>query len=171
MLSKILRLAAAALFLALAVWQFIEGHIGNGILMLLLMGIAILLFYRHERMLLALWHLRKQNMEKAEHQLDKIKRPEKTLVKGQLAYWYMLKGMAQSQHGLGKAESFLRKSLSTGLRMKHDQAMAKLQLAGIAIAKRRKREAMILMSDVKKLDTRGMLTDQVKMMKQQMKRI
>jgi len=79
--------------------------------------------------------------------------------------------MVQSQSGIGKAESFLRKALKTGLRQKHDQAMAKLQLAGIALAKRRKREAQVLLTDVKKLDERGMLNDQVKMLKQQMKRI
>jgi hypothetical protein len=65
----------------------------------------------------------------------------------------------------------MRKALNTGLRMKHDQAMAKLNLAGIAIAKRKKREAMVLMSQVKELDERGMLNEQVKMLKQQMKRI
>lgn len=79
--------------------------------------------------------------------------------------------MIQSQNGIGKAESFLRKALKTGLRQKHDQAMAKLQLAGIALAKRRKREAQVLLTEVKKLDSRGMLGDQVKMLKQQMKRI
>ena len=110
-------------------------------------------------------------MTKAEKALNRIKNPEASLVKGQLAYWYMLKGIMESQRGMGKAESFLRKALATGLKQKHDQAMAKLQLAGIAVAKRRKREAMVLLSDVKKLDTRGMLNDQVKMIKNQMKRI
>lgn len=110
-------------------------------------------------------------MAKAEKALNRIKNPEQSLVKGQLAYWYMLQGMIHGQTGIGKAESFMRKALSTGLRHKHDQAMAKLQLAGIAVAKRRKREATVLLTEVKKLDTRGMLNDQVKMIKAQMKRI
>jgi hypothetical protein len=83
----------------------------------------------------------------------------------------MLMGMIESQQGIGKAESLLRKSLGMGLRQKHDQAMVKLQLAGIAIAKRRKREAMVLLTEVKKLDSKGILNEQVKMIKQQMKRI
>jgi hypothetical protein len=37
--------------------------------------------------------------------------------------------------------------------------------------KRRKREATTLLAEAKKLDKHGMLTDQVKMMQQQMKRI
>ena len=55
--------------------------------------------------------------------------------------------------------------------MKHDLAMAKLQLAGIAMTKRRKREATILMGEAKKLDKHGMLKEQMQMMKQQMKKI
>lgn len=171
MLNKAIRLGLTAVLLGVAVWQFIEGNIGNGIMFVLLAALVLLSYFRNENILMAFWHLRKNNMEKANKSLEKIKNPEKSLVKGQLAYWYMLKGMIESQKGIGKAESYLRKALSTGLRMKHDQAMAKLQLAGIALAKRRKREAMILLSEVKKLDTRGMLTDQVKMLKQQMKRV
>ncbi|MDZ7847611.1 MAG: DUF2892 domain-containing protein [Owenweeksia sp.] len=137
----------------------------------LLAGLVLFTYFRNEHILISFWYLRKNNLDKAEKSLSRIKHPEQSLTKGQTAYWYMLMGMIESQRGVGKAESYLRKALSKGLRMKHDQAMAKLQLAGIAIAKRRKREAMILLSEVKKLDKRGMLKDQVKMIKQQMKRI
>jgi hypothetical protein len=170
-MNKILRLVLAGLVLAGAVWLFIDGQIGNGIMVVLLSGLIVFSYFRNEHILISFWHMRKNNFEKAEKSLDRIKNPEKSLVRGQQAYWYMLKGMIESQRGIGKAESLLRKSLSIGLRMKHDQAMAKLQLAGIAIAKRRKREAMILLSEVKKLDSRGLLNEQVKMIKQQMKRI
>ena len=128
-------------------------------------------YLRNENILMAFWYLRKNDLPKAEKWLNKIKNPEQTLTKGQAAYYYMLKGMIESQRGIGKSESFLRKALSLGLRMKHDQALVKLQLAGVAIAKRRKREAQVLLTEVKKLDTRGLLTDQVKMIKAQMKRI
>ena len=55
--------------------------------------------------------------------------------------------------------------------MDHDKAMAKLQLAGIALTKRRKREATMLITEAKKLDKHGMLKDQIAMVKQQMKKI
>jgi hypothetical protein len=44
-------------------------------------------------------------------------------------------------------------------------------LAGVAMHKRRKREATTLLNEAKKLDKHGMLNDQIKMMKQQMKKI
>ena len=69
------------------------------------------------------------------------------------------------------SEKFLKKAVKLGLSMDHDLAMAKLQLAGIAMTKRRKREATTLMAEAKKLDKHGMLKEQMQMMKQQMKKI
>ena len=46
----------------------------------------------------------------------------------------------------------------------------KLNLAGIAFSKQRKREAQSLLAEAKKLDTHQMLTDQIKTMQQQMKK-
>lgn len=171
MLSKIIRLSLAGLTLAWAIWQFVEGNIGNGILIVLLSGLFVLSYFRNERILIAFWFIRKNNFERAKKVLSGIKSPDKSLTKGQRAYFYFLNGLMEAQSNMNKSESFMRKALNIGLRMKHDRAMAKLNLAGIAITKRRKREAMVLLSEVKKLDERGLLTEQVKMVKQQMKRI
>jgi hypothetical protein len=54
--------------------------------------------------------------------------------------------------------------------MDTDMAMTKLNLAGIAMSKNRKREAEALLSEAKKLDKQNMMEDQIKMMKDQMKR-
>lgn len=171
MLNKIIRLGLTALILVWAIVEFADGHIGNGIFITLLSGIVLFTYFRHERMIMALWYMRKQDMAKAAKHVNAIKNPEKSLTKGQVAYWYFLKGVMESQTNMNKAESYMRKALNTGLRMKQDQAMAKLQLAGIAMSRRRKREAQALLTEAKKLDTRGMLDDQIKMFKQQMKRI
>ena len=66
---------------------------------------------------------------------------------------------------------YFKKALKLGLSMGHDVAMAKLQLAGVALTKRRKREATNLIAEAKKLDKHGVLGEQIKMMKQQMKKI
>ena len=54
--------------------------------------------------------------------------------------------------------------------MEHDLAMAKLNLAGILFTKRRKIEAQKLLKEAQILDKNGMLTDQIRMMKNQMKK-
>lgn len=79
--------------------------------------------------------------------------------------------MIESQRKVGKAETLLKRALNTGLRMDQDKALAKLNLAGIALSKRRKKEAQILLTEVKRLDTKNALAEQTKYIKQQMKRI
>jgi ketopantoate hydroxymethyltransferase len=46
-----------------------------------------------------------------------------------------------------------------------------MSLAGIYLQKRRKREAQQLLTEAKKLDKHGMLSGQLKMIQQQMKKI
>ena len=154
-----------------AVWQFTEGEIGNGIFLVLLSGIPLLFHFRNERILLALWYVRKQDFEKSSQQLAAISHPEKTLIKGQLAYYYFLQGLMTSQTNLSKSETWMKKALATGLRLKQDRALAKMQLAAMAMTKRKKKEAQALLTEAKKLDDKGVLADQLKMLKQQLNRI
>jgi uncharacterized membrane protein YraQ (UPF0718 family) len=168
---KEVRIALTAIIFLLSVWQFIEVNIGNGILLLLLAGFVVLTVFKNETILLALYHLRKQNIPKAEKILKRIKNPQH-LLKSQEAYYYMLNGIltAQTQSPI-KSEKFFLKALSTGLRLKEDQAVAKLNLAGVAASKRKKREAINYLNQAKKLDTRKLLSDQIKTMQSQMGRI
>ena len=55
--------------------------------------------------------------------------------------------------------------------MSYDVAMAKLSLAGIMMQKRKKREAQELLTEAKKLDKQNLMSDQIKMMQQQLKKI
>jgi len=171
MFSKIIRLGLTAAIFAWSIYQFADGEIGNGIALLFPMGLVLFTYFRNERILLSLWHMRKNDVAKAEKALAGIRNPKKSLIKGQLAYYYLLMGMIESQRKVGKAETLLKRALNTGLRLDQDKALAKLNLAGIALTKRRKKEAQILLTEVKKLDKNGALAEQTKYIKQQMKRI
>ena len=171
MFSKIIRLGLTAAIFAWSIYQFADGEIGNGIALLFPMGLVLFTYFRNERILLSLWHMRKNDVAKAEKALAGIRNPEKSLIKGQLAYYYLLMGMIESQRKVGKAETLLKRALNTGVRLDQDKALAKLNLAGIALTKRRKKEAQILLTEVKKLDKNGALAEQTKYIKQQMKRI
>ncbi|MCH4822895.1 DUF2892 domain-containing protein [Gramella lutea] len=171
MFNKNIKLALAGIIIATAIWQFIEGEIGNGIFLLLLSSIFIFLYFKNEMILLAFLRLRKQDFPGAKKWLDKIKDPEKALVQKQQGYYWYLHGLMVSQTNITKAEKFFKRALKLGLSMDHDLAMAKLNLAGIAMTKRRKREATTLLNEAKKLDKHGMMNDQIRMMKEQMKKI
>jgi aspartokinase-like uncharacterized kinase len=66
-----------------------------------------------------------------------------------------------------QSEKYFKKSLSLGLHMDHNIALAKLSLAGIAMAKRNKREAQMYLTEAKKADKNKLLPDQIKQMKDQ----
>lgn len=170
MYNKIIKLIIAAAIIAYAVYQFIEGYIGNGIMFILLSLVFIFLYFKNEFILLAFLRLRKQDFAGATKWLNKIKNPEAALVKKQQGYFNYLHGIMVSQSNMNEAEKYFKKAISLGLSMDHDLAMAKLNLAGIAFSKRRKQEAQKLLTEASKLDKQGMLTDQIKMMKDNMKK-
>lgn len=171
MFNKYIKLIIAGLLIAYAIYQFVEGNIGNGIFIILVSGVFIFLFFRNEMILLAFLRMRKQDLDGTQKWLEKIKNPESALTQKQQGYYNYLYGIIYSQKNLTQAEKYFRKALKLGLNMSYDVAMAKLSLAGIAMQKRRKREATTLLQEAKKLDKNNMLTEQIKMMQQQMKRI
>lgn len=170
MFNKIIKLVLAILITAYAVYQFTEGFVGNGIMYILLASVFVFLYFKNEFILLAFLRLRKQDFTGANKWLNKIKNPAGALTKKQQGYYNYLKGIMVSQSNMNEAERYFKTALNFGLSMDHDVAMAKLNLAGIAFSKRRKQEAQRLISEAQKLDKRGMLSDQIKMMKQQMKK-
>jgi tetratricopeptide (TPR) repeat protein len=121
--------------------------------------------------LVALLRRRKQDLTGTQKSLNMIKKPEAALTVKQQGYYNYLHGIIYSQTNLTTAEKYFKKALKFGLTMDYDIAMAKLSLAGIAMQKRRKREATMLLNEAKKLDKNDMLKDQIKMMQQQMKKI
>jgi hypothetical protein len=171
MYNKKIKLVIVALITVWAVWEFSKVHIWSGIFILMLAGFFVLLYYKNEFILLSFLRMRKQDFVGATKWLNKIKNPETALVTKQQGYYNFLRGVMVSQTNLTQAEKFFKKAIKIGLSMNHDVAMAKLQLAGIAMTKRRKREATMLLADVKKLDKHGMFKDQMKQLREQMKRM
>ena len=170
MYNKEIKVALALIILACSIFLFNSGEIGYGIVVLIIMGLVILSIFKDERIVKAFYHLRKNDMQKAASTLNKIKHPDK-LIKSQEAYYYYLNGLILSQTQMNQSERFFKKALSIGLRTDTDKAVAKLNLAGLAMSRRKKREATTLITEAKKLDKHNMLDEQLKMMKQQLKRI
>ncbi len=141
---------------------------GWGVLAVFISIFIVVTFFYNENMLLAQWFLRKDNMGKAEVYLRKITDYEKQLIRGQHGYYNLLIGLIESRKAPMQSEKFFKKSLSLGLSMDHNIALAKLSLAGIAMAKRNKREATMYLSEAKKADKNKLLADQIKQMKDQL---
>ena len=170
MFNKILKLIIAVALIAYGIWSIIDGYVGNGIMFILLSSIFIFLYFKNEFIILAFFRLRKQDFEGAKKWLNYIKNPKTALVKKQQGYYNFLHGIMISQTNMNEAEKYFKSAEKLGLSMNHDMAMVKLNLAGIALTKRRKQEAQRLLNEAKDLDKQGLLTDQIKMMKDNMKR-
>ncbi|WP_306353906.1 DUF2892 domain-containing protein [Flavobacterium sp. '19STA2R22 D10 B1'] len=171
MYHRNIKLILAGLIIITGIWQFTEGNIGNGIFLLLFSTVFIFLYFKNEFILLAFLKLRKQDFPGAQKWLSFIKNPETALVRKQQGYFNYLHGLMISQTNLTQAEKYFKKAIELGLNMDQDLALAKLNLAGIAMTRRRKMEATTLLNEAKKLDKQNMLKEQIQQMKQQMKKI
>src|ERR1700744_2547526 len=167
-MSNIVRLIIACVVAGAGVTLCGFGFWGWGILVFLLGGIILLTFFFNENMLIAQFYLRKDNMVKSEEWLNKITDYEKQLNKNQHGYYNLLIGLLESRKAPIKSEKYFKKALSLGMKMSHNIALAKLSLAGIAMAKRNKREAQMYLQEATKDDKNKLLADQIKMMKSQL---
>lgn len=167
-MSNIFRIILAVAFVAGTVALFLFGFWGWGILTMFCAICLVVTFFFNENMLIAQWYLRKDNMDKAEQYLGKIKNYEKQLARPQHGYYNLLIGLIESRKAPMKSEKYFKAALNLGLQMDHNVALAKLSLAGIAMGKRNKREAQMYLADAKKADKNKLLADQIKQMKDQM---
>ena len=167
MLSFIIKSILAVLSVFFTVYFFATGYWGWGISFIFLSALVILTFFRNENIILALNQMRVGNHEKAYAILQRITYPQ-LLIKRQQAYYYYLIGMLGTKEmGLAKSEQLLRKALSIGLKTNQDKAVAHMHIGGICLQTGRKREAVNMFDEAKRLDKDGMLSDQLKMLKKQ----
>lgn len=159
-------LAGASLFFTVAL--FYNGYWGWGIVMILVSAIVGFSFFRNEKMILALNAMRMGDTEKAKKHINKISAPQ-FLPKKQHAYVLFLKAVLGTQElGFAKSEELLRKAINMGLRTGQDNAVARMHLAGICAQTGRKTESLTLLAEAKKLDTSGMMKEQISQMQKQM---
>ncbi|WP_316815947.1 DUF2892 domain-containing protein [Pedobacter nyackensis] len=167
-MPNVVRLILGFAVLGGAIALMIFGLWGWGILAVFISIFVFVTFFFNENMLLAQWFLRKDNMVKAEAYLRRITDYEKQLIRGQHGYYNLLIGLIESRKTPMQSEKYFKKSLSLGMNMDHNIALAKLSLAGIAMAKRNKREAQMYLTEAKKADKNKLLADQIKQMKDQL---
>lgn len=169
MLGLIIKLLLTFGSLAYTIYLFSGGSYVWGSFMILVTAFFGLFLFRNQNIILAALQMRQQNLEKAQKHLSRI--DPRFLFKRQKAYYFYLLALASQQEvKMSQTESLLRKALNIGLKRNHDQAMAKINIAAVCMQTGRRREAETLLSEAKKLDTKGLLGDYIKTMKKQMGR-
>ena len=169
MIRFIIRCAVALASIIFTVFLFMNGNWGWGIVMIPVVAIIGLTFFRNENMILAMNQMRLGNTDKAKSLMNKITHPQ-LMPRKQHAYVIFLQAVLNTQeYGFGKSEAMLRKSLSLGLRTQQDNSVARMHLAGICAQTGRKSEALTLLAEAKKMDDKGMMKDQINQMQKQLK--
>ncbi len=168
-MNKFVKLVIAALMVACGIYLMMNRNIGWGLVVVILSALPVALFFKNEYSLLSFWQLRKQNFQKALDWLHHIKNFKTQLHRSQWGYFHYLQGLCIAQDSPKQVEAFMKKAMEYGLNMKPDRAMATLNLAAGALTRGNKTEATRLLEETKRLDTAGMLTDQIKMLKDQLK--
>mgnify|MGYP000920131635 CR=1 FL=1 len=168
MIKFIIRCLIAASILGLTIYLFASGSWGWGLTMILPLVIVGFSFFRNENMVLALNQMRLGDTEKAKKYINKITAPQ-FLPKKQHAYVLFLKAVLNTQElGFAKSEQMLRKAITLGLRTGQDNAVARMHLAGICAQTGRRPEAVSLLAEAKKLDSSGMMKEQISQMQKQL---
>ena len=171
MIGLIIKFILTLSSLFFTIYLFYDGSWGWGIVFIFITALFGLFIFRNENLIMAALQMRQQNVEKAQKYLNRIKHPQ-FLLKGQRAYFFYLKAIASSNNSsMGQIEALFRKALSIGLKKDYDQAMAKLNSGAICLQTGRRREAEVLLTDAKKLDTKGMLTEHIKSLRKQMGKV
>lgn len=160
-------LAAGTIFGTYAL--FASGSWGWGITMVLPLFLVGFSFFRNENMILSLNQMRLGNTDKAKKYINRITYPQ-LLPRKQHAYVLFLQAVLNTQElGFAKSEQLLRKAIALGLRTSQDKAVARMHLAGICAQTGRIKEAQTLLAEAKKLDTTGVMRDQINQMQSQMR--
>src|SRR5690554_6074020 len=167
-MPNFVRLIIGTVLLGAMVALFVFGQWAWAILILFLALIVFVTYFFHENMLIAQYYLRKEKMEEAEKWLHKITNYEKQLIRVQYGYYFLLLGLIESRNAPLKSEKYFKRALTLGVHMDHNIALANLSLAGVAMAKRNKREANRYLQLAKKADKKKLMADQIKMMQEQM---
>ena len=167
MLTRLIKILFAASSLAYTVFLFSKAQTGAAIGMVLVTIMLILMTLKSMRLVLAFVQIRQQKLPEARKWLGRIKQNQ--LWPRQRGYFNFLLGSLSMEENMNVAENYLKEAVRLGLRHSHDEAAAKLNLAVVASTKRRTREAMMLLNECKRLDKKGVLSKDIKMVEKALK--
>lgn len=163
--------SAIFLFIICIIFFFYYGITKILLLIFIISCIILLFFFKNEFLIMSFINFRKGDINNTKKWLNCITDPKLQLTKSQQAYFFLLKGLINSHSNIKKAEIYLRQALHIGLKFRYNRAIAKLNLATILASKGKKKEAEQILIDIKKLDKAGLMYEQIKFVKEKIKKI
>lgn len=162
MFTPTTRIILIVLNLIFATFYFFQDKIGLGSGFLIAAALFVYGYFKDGTVYLAFKHLKKQQFDKAEQLLTKIKNPD-LLAKGQRAYYHFSKGIiAAHREQWTDCLSELQLATKTGLRTENDQSIALLGMAEAAFELNQIPEAQAYIDQVKGLKIKPLVKQELK---------
>lgn len=171
-INKYIKLFFSIFSLIISIILFIfYGITKIGCFLIIISLIILLLFFKNEFLIISFINFRKGDINNTKKWLSYIKNPKIQLTKNEQAYFFFLKGLIISTYNIKQAEIYIRTALKIGLKYSYNRAIAKLNLATILASRGEKKEAENILIHVKKLDKSGIMHEQIKFVKERLKKI
>lgn len=166
MYTPFVRLIFVLFGLVMAWNSFSDENYQSTLLFAFAVALTIWGYFKNGTVYLAYNQLKKQNFEKAEALLKKIKSPD-NLKTQQKAYYHFSKGFINLEKGkLDLSLEHFRKSINIGLRTQNDKAIALLKVALIEIKNNNISEASNLLKQINQLKHKSALNQEVEKLKE-----
>jgi hypothetical protein len=157
MYTPIVRILLIISSIAISIYFYTKDDILNTVMLLLCAGLFAYGYFKAGTVYIAFQALKKEDYEKAEILINKIKDPEK-LSKGQKSYYYFSQGaIAAKKNDWDKSYTELNKALAIGLRTENDTAIVLLNLANTELERKNFKEANDFMTKLNTFELKSLV--------------
>ncbi len=157
MFTPVVRIILVITSLGLAVFFYEKNDFWDMALSLIGAVLFVYGYFKYGTVYAAFQELKKENFERAEKLISKIKNPEQ-LSKGQKSYYHFTTGIiASEKKEWDYSLSELSKALKIGLRTKNDKSIVLLNMANVEFEKKNYDKAMKYIIEVKKIDLKPLV--------------
>ncbi|PZW37006.1 hypothetical protein LX95_02898 [Mesonia algae] len=157
MFTPIIRIVLVIFSLIAAAYFYSKEDFANMSMMLIAGGLFIYGYFKYGTVYAAFQQMKKDNINKAEELISKIKNPEK-LTKGHKSYYYFTTGIiALEKKEYKKSHSDLTQALNIGLRTENDKSIVLLNLANIELLRKDFNKATEYIKKVRELNLKPLV--------------
>ena len=161
MFTPFFRLLLVLVNLVLVIFFFLREDFLSMFLILISTGLFVYGYFRYGTVYLAFQQLKKENYDKSEKLISKIKNPS-MLSANQKSYYHFAQGIiASNKRDWDKSASDLNKALTIGLRTENDISIALLNLANVEFERKNFEKAIELIKKIKKFDLNSLVRSEL----------
>jgi len=161
MYNPIVRIILGIVGIVMA-WNFYStGNMTSFYMVMVAIGLIVWGYYKNGTVFIAFQQLKKEDFQKAEQLLSKIKNPN-LLKKSQKSYYHFTKGFIElNKQNIDNSYIEFKNALELGLRTENDTSIVTLNLASIELERKKYEKAKTYLDQTKKLNHKLELNSEI----------